>query len=157
MIKTALFGLIVISALIIVDAAADMSIGFSKSMNDKMYRNSLFIKNYDSRASVTESYNDAEHLDERANIETSSTGAVCQSSRPCGGSGLLEASINSNVIGQAHIAWQSVDPRADTKGRHSILGRSIEDLTGVFSIQKFVLLWANSTPSEISVDWIPCI
>lgn len=154
MIKIALFGLIVISALMIAHAAADMHIGFSNSINDQMYMNILFIKNYDAGASVTESYNDA---DEKANVETSSTGAVCQSSRPCGDLGFLEASINSNVIGQAHIAWQSVDPRADTKGRHSILSRSIEDLTGVFSIQKFVLLWANSTPSEISVDWMPCI
>jgi hypothetical protein len=155
--KTALLGLIMISALMIANAADDMPIGFYNSMNNQKYRDVLFVKNYDAGASVTESYNDAEHLEERTNIETSSAGASCKSAGPCSGSGLLEASINSNVIGQAHIAWQSFDPRADAKGRHSILGRSIEDLTGVFSIQKFILLWANSTPGEISVDWMSCI
>jgi hypothetical protein len=59
-------------------------------------------------------------------------------------------------VGKAHIAWQSVDPNPDSKGRHPIIGRSIEDLTGVFSIEKFIQLWAGSQPGEISVDWLPC-
>jgi hypothetical protein len=155
--KTALLGMIMVSAVIIANTVAEMPIGFYNSMNNQKYRDLLFVKNYDAGASVTESYNDAEHLEEQTNIKTSSTGAGCQSGEPCGGFGFLEASINSNVIGQAHIAWQSVDPKANTKERHSILGRSIEDLTGVFSIQKFIQLWANSTPDEISVDWMPCI
>jgi hypothetical protein len=70
--------------------------------------------------------------------------------------GALEANINSNIIGNAHIAWQSVDPQMDSKGYHPIWGRSVEDLTGVFSIQKFIQLWSNSTPGEVSVDWLPC-
>lgn len=155
--KIFLFGLIAISALMIANVVADMPIGFFNSMNNQKYRDVLFVKNYDAGASVTESYDDIEHLEEQANIKTSSGGAGCQSDASYGGSGFLEASINSNVIGRAHIAWQSVDPRADAKGRHSVLGRSIEDLIGVFSIQKFIQLWANSTPSEISVDWMPCI
>jgi hypothetical protein len=60
------------------------------------------------------------------------------------------------VIGSAHIAWQSVDPDTTIKGRHPILGRSIEDLTGVFSIEKFIQLWSGSQPGEVSVDWLPC-
>jgi hypothetical protein len=73
--------------------------------------------------------------------------------------GVLEASLNSNVIGVAHIGWISRDPLADNqlKGRHAEYGRSVEDLTGVFSIEKFIQLWGNSTFGAISVDWLPCV
>jgi hypothetical protein len=72
--------------------------------------------------------------------------------------GVLEANLNSNVIGVAHIGWISRDPVADQqlKGRHAEYGRSVEDLTGVFSIEKFIQLWGNSTCGAISVDWLPC-
>jgi hypothetical protein len=72
--------------------------------------------------------------------------------------GVLEANLNSNVIGVAHIGWISRDPLADyqLKGRHAEYGRSIEDLTGIFSIEKFIQLWGNSTCGAISVDWLPC-
>jgi hypothetical protein len=73
--------------------------------------------------------------------------------------GVLEANLNSNVIGVAHIGWISRDPSADNqlKGRHAEYGRSVEDLTGVFSIEKFIQLWGNSTCGAISVDWLPCV
>jgi hypothetical protein len=73
--------------------------------------------------------------------------------------GVLEANLNSNVIGVAHIGWISREPMADSnlKGRHSEYGRSVEDLTGVFSIEKFIQLWGNSTCGAISVDWLPCV
>jgi hypothetical protein len=144
-------------ALTIANAAADMPIGFYASMNNQNYRDSLWVKNYDAGTSVTESYTDAEHLEKQTDVKTSSSGLRCSSGGSCGGTGSLEASINSNVIGKAHIAWQSEDPRANDKGRHAILGRSIEDLVGVFSIQKFIQLWSNSLPGEISVDWMPCV
>jgi len=73
--------------------------------------------------------------------------------------GVLEANLNSNVIGVAHIGWISREPMADSqlKGRHAEYGRSVEDLTGVFSIEKFIQLWGNSTCGAISVDWLPCV
>ncbi len=73
--------------------------------------------------------------------------------------GTLEANLNSNVIGVAHIGWISRDPQADNqlKGRHAEYGRSVEDLNGVFSIEKFIQLWGNSTCGAISVDWLPCV
>ncbi len=73
--------------------------------------------------------------------------------------GVLEANLNSNVIGVAHIGWMSRDPTVDNqlKGRHAEYGRSVEDLTGVFSIEKFIQLWGNSTCGAISVDWLPCV
>ena len=71
----------------------------------------------------------------------------------------IEANLNSNIIGVAHIGWISRNPLAENqlKGRHAEYGRSIEDLTGVFSIEKFIYLWANSTCGAISVDWLPCM
>jgi hypothetical protein len=73
--------------------------------------------------------------------------------------GILEANLNSNVIGVAHIGWLSRDPQADQqlKGRHAEYGRRVEDLTGVFSVEKFIQLWGNSTCGAISVDWLPCV
>ncbi|HNQ53103.1 MAG: hypothetical protein AAGG61_08835, partial [Methanothrix soehngenii] len=73
--------------------------------------------------------------------------------------GVLEANLNSNVIGVAHIGWLSRDPEPNRllKGRHAEYGRSVEDLTGVFAIQKFIQLWGNSTCGAISVDWLPCV
>jgi len=146
----------ILLALMVSDATADMPMSFYQSMNNQKYRDVLSVKNYDAGASVTESYSDAEHLQKQTAVKTASYGAGCAGGQ-CGGVGSLEASINSNVIGKAHIAWESVDPKADGKGHHAVLGRSIEDLVGVFSIQKFIQLWSNSTPGEISIDWMPCI
>ena len=112
----------------------------------------ITIKNYESGAVMTESYTDAEHLNRNTQIRT---GAYANSSGGLSRGG-LEASISSNVIGNAHIAWQSVDPAVSVKGRHPLIGRSVEDLTGVFSIEKFIQLWSDSQPGEISVDWLPC-
>lgn len=75
----------------------------------------------------------------------------------CGCTGVLEANLNSNVIGLAHLGWISRDPLTNSKGRHNEWGRSIEDLTGVFSIEKFIQLWGNSTCGAVSVDWLPCV
>jgi hypothetical protein len=73
--------------------------------------------------------------------------------------GALEANFNSNVIGVAHIGWLSKNPTTstETKGRHAEWGRSVEDLTGVFSIEKFIQLWGNDTCGDVQVDWLPCI
>jgi hypothetical protein len=136
-------------------ATADMPMSFYQSMNNQKYKDELCVKNYDAGASVTESYSDAEHLEKQTKVKTASYGA--DAGAQCGVVGSLEASINSNVIGKAHIAWESIDPKADAKGHHAVLGRSIEDIVGVFSIQKFIQLWSNSTPGEISIDWMPCI
>lgn len=72
--------------------------------------------------------------------------------------GVLEANLNSNVIGVAHIGWISRGPLADDqlRGRHAEYSRSVEDLAGVFSIEKFIQLWGNSTCGTISVNWLPC-
>ncbi|MDD3709964.1 MAG: hypothetical protein PHH78_06550 [Methanothrix sp.] len=71
--------------------------------------------------------------------------------------GALEANFNSNVIGVAHIGWLSRNVQTNSKGRHDEWGRSVEDLTGVFSIEKFIQLWGNGTCGEVEVGWLPCI
>jgi hypothetical protein len=123
------------------------------------------LKNYDTGALLTEVYTDAEKLSTNTRVNTISYGAgtsvkdagtndrTCYN---CGSSGGLVASINSNVISKAHISWQSADGAVAIKGHHPLIGRSIMDLCGVFSIEKFIQLCAGSQPGEISVDWLPC-
>lgn len=139
-------------------ASADMPLGFYMAMNNAEQKEVLCVKNYDTGATMTEAYTDFEQLERNTEVRTRSGGPDAGAGAGAGaaGGGALEASINSNVVGKAHIAWQSVDPSPDSKGRHTIIGRSIEDLTGVFSIEKFIQLWADSQPGEISVDWLPC-
>jgi len=155
---------LMIAAALICGAQGEMPLGFTKAVNNGGQKDVLTVKNYDTGASFTEAYTDIEHLERNTEInsrayaqaspsESSGSDGIGRAISPAGG---LEASVNSNVIGKAHIAWQSVDPSVSIKGRHPLLGRSVEDLTGVFSIEKFILLWSGSSPGEISVDWLPC-
>jgi hypothetical protein len=156
--------LIIVALALASSVSAQMPMDFAVAMNNGGQKDVLNIKNYEIGASMTEAYTDIEKLSRDTEISTKSygTNSVTDSAKEdtacqgCGSGGSLEASINSNVIGKAHIAWQSVDPIATIKGRHPLIGRSVEDLTGVFSIEKFIQLWAGSKPGEISVDWLPC-
>mgnify|MGYP001170066404 FL=1 len=144
--------LLIAAAALIWAAGAEMPVEFTQAVNNGHQKDSLRVMNYDSGASLIEEYSNVERLERETQVRT---GAYGPSSSTSSGGG-LEASINSNVIGTAHIGWQSYDPVPDSKGRHQLLGRSVEDLTGVFSIEKFIQLWSNSSPGEISVDWLPC-
>jgi len=158
---------LMIAATVLIFGVQGMPLSFAGAMNNAGQRDILTVKNYDTGASLTESYTDIEHLERNTEVNTRAYGtdssasdangadAGSQGISPAGGAGGLEASISSNVIGKAHIAWQSFDP-SSSKGRHQLLGRSVEDLTGVFSIEKFIQLWSGSRPGEISVDWLPC-
>jgi hypothetical protein len=146
----------------------EMPLAYVGAMNnaDNAGQNDILtVKNYDTGASMTVAYTDVEHLESNTQVRTGSSAKNSPTDGPfgaagdcpgCGSGGGLEASINSNVIGKAHIAWQSVDPSVSNHGRHPLIGRSVEDLTGVFSIEKFIQLWSNSRPGDISVDWLPC-
>ena len=157
---------LMVAALALISGVQGMPLGFAEAMNNAGQKDILTVKNYDTGASFTESYTDIEHLERNTQVNTGAYGTQSDangtdaSSRnfgPAGNSaGGLEASINSNVIGKAYIAWQSFDPISSDKGRHQLLGRSVEELTGVFSIEKFIQLWSGSRPGEISVDWLPC-
>lgn len=160
---------LMVAALALISGVQGMPLGFAEAMNNAGQKDILTVKNYDTGASFTEAYTDIEHLKRDTEVNTGSYGTQSASSDANGVDadgkhsssagnlgGVLEASINSNVIGKAHIAWQSFDPISSGKGHHQLLGRSIEDLTGVFSIEKFIQLWSGSLPGEISVDWLPC-
>ena len=147
-----LIWLLIAAAALIWAAGAEMPMQFTQAMNNGHKDDRLVVMNYDSGASFSEEYSNVERLERETQVRTGAFAATTSGSNGGG----LEASINSNVIGTAHIAWQSYDPAPDSKGRHQLLGRSVEDLTGVFSIEKFIQLWSNSSPGEISVDWLPC-
>jgi len=134
-----------------------MPVSYQNGSYDQKWVEKLCVQTYRIGAVLTEMYTHAEHLQKSKEVKTRAYGAdlpvdCC--------TGVLEANLNSNVIGVAHIGWISRDPVADKKllkGRHAEYGRSVEDFTGVFSVEKFIQLWANSTCGAISVDWLPCV
>jgi len=144
---------LIIAVLAIPGIQGEIPLAYTPAAINSGQNDVLTIKNYDTGAVMTESYNDVEHLNRNTQVRT---GAYANSSAGGLARGGLEASISSNVIGNAHIAWQSVDPSVSVKGRHPLIGRSVEDMTGVFSIEKFIQLWSDSQPGEICIDWLPC-
>ena len=144
-----------------------MPVSYQTGTYDQKWVEKLCVQNYRIGAVLTEMYTHAEHLQKTTEVKTRGYGLLkddsgdytdANGSPPCC-TGVLEANINANVIGVAHIGWISRDPSADNqlKGRHAEYGRSVEDLTGVFSIEKFIQLWGNTTCGAISVDWLPCV
>jgi hypothetical protein len=134
-----------------------MPVSYQTGTYDQKWIDKLCVQNYKIGAVLTEMYTHAEHLQKTTEVKTrlyNDNGE--QAGTPCC-TGVLEANINANVIGVAHIGWISRDPATNSKGRHNEWGRSVEDLTGVFSIEKFIQLWGNSTCNQISVDWLPCV
>ena len=133
-----------------------MPVSYQTGTYDQKWVEKLCVQNYRIGAVLTEMYTHAEHLQKTTEVKTRGYQNVCVSNC-C--TGVLEANLNSNVIGVAHIGWLSRDPEPNRllKGRHAEYGRSVEDLTGVFSIEKFIQLWGNSTCGAISVDWLPCV
>jgi hypothetical protein len=138
-----------------------MPVSYQTGTYDQKWIEKLCVQNYYIGAVVVEMYTHAEHLQKNTEVKTRRD--CSGTSESLGGSlcgnctGALEANFNSNVIGVAHIGWLSKDPHVNTKGRHNEYGRSVEDLTGVFSIEKFIQLWGNDTCSPVRVDWLPCI
>jgi len=151
-----------------------MPVSYQTGTYDQKWVEKLCVQNYRIGAVLTEMYTHAEHLQKTTEVKIRGYGDTYASdenggplnpqngldgSCPACCTGVLEANLNSNVIGVAHIGWISRDPNADNqlKGRHAEYGRSVEDLTGVFSIEKFIQLWGNSSCGAISVDWLPCV
>ena len=140
-----------------------MPVSYQTGTYDQKWVEKLCVQNYRIGAVLTEMYTHAEHLQKTTEVKTrlhckGIERSDLDNNKACC-TGVLEANLNSNVIGVAHIGWISRDPNADNqlKGRHAEYGRSVEDLTGVFSIEKFIQLWGNSTCGAISVDWLPCV
>jgi hypothetical protein len=133
-----------------------MPVSYQTGTYDQKWVEKLCVQNYRIGAVLTEMYTHAEHLQKTTEVKTRGYQNICVDNC-C--TGVLEANLNSNVIGVAHIGWISRDPEPNRllKGRHAEYGRSVEDLTGVFAIQRFIQLWGNSTCGAISVDWLPCV
>lgn len=132
-----------------------MPVSYQTGNYDAKWVDKLCVQNYRIGGVLTEMYAHSEHLVRSTEVKTRGYGNCAVNC--C--TGVLEANVNSNVIGVAHVGWMSRDPvGSDTlKGRHAEYGRSVDDLTGVFSINKFIQLWGNSTCQSISVDWLPCL
>lgn len=128
--------------------SAELPASFYEAMATMKNENTLCVKNYNAGASVTESYTDFESLDKDTVIVSRS--GENNSSNP-----FLQAKINSLVVGTAHLAWQSVDPYSDLKGRHPVFSRNEENLTGAFSIERLIQLASNSS-LEGGPEWLPC-
>ena len=142
-----------------------MPVSYQTGTYDQKWIEKLCVQNYYIGAVVVEMYTHAEHLQKNTEVKTrrdcgvwDPAGCGADGCFGCGNcTGALEANFNSNVIGVAHIGWLSKDVSVNCKGRHYEWGRSVEDLTGVFSIEKFIQLWGNGTCGEVQVDWLPCI
>ncbi|HQF17645.1 MAG: hypothetical protein A4E45_02014 [Methanosaeta sp. PtaB.Bin039] len=136
-----------------------MPVSYQTGTYDQKWIDKLCVQNYRIGAVMTEMYTHAEHLQKKSEIKTRSYGFGENALQTDCCTGVLEANLNAQVIGVAHIGWMSRDPEGSplVKGRHIEYGRSVEDLTGVFSIEKFIQLWGNSTCGAISVDWLPCL
>lgn len=133
-----------------------MPASFFQAMNNMKTDDTLCVKNYDAGASVTESYKDFEHLDKETQIVSRSYNTSNNKNDNIPSNASLDVNINSNVIGKAHLDWQSMDIIPNSLGRHAFFSGSTEDLTGVFSMEKFIRLWSNSTLGSVGVDWLPC-
>ena len=132
-----------------------MPVSYQTGRYDQKWIEKLCVQNYFIGAVVVEMYTHAEHLQKNTEVKTRKD---CSGPVDCGNcTGALEANFKSDVIGVAHIGWLSKDPVATQKGRHVEYGRSVEDLTGVFSIEKFIQLWGNESCGDVQVDWLPCI
>lgn len=132
-----------------------MPVSYQTGNYDEKWVDKLCVQNYRIGGVLTEMYAHSEHLVRSTEVKTRGYGDCAVNC--C--TGVLEANVNSNVIGVAHVGWMSKDPVGSDslKGRHAEYGRSVDDLTGVFSINKFIQLWGNSTCQSISVDWLPCL
>ncbi len=135
--------------------AADLHDSFSLAMNKLGNEETLCVKNYDAGAVITESYRNFEHLDKDTQIVSRSYNSSSIENGYTLGKASLEATLNSNVIGNAHLDWQSKDIVPNSFGRHAFISGSSEDVTGVFSINKFIQLWSNSTLLSGGVEWLP--
>lgn len=137
-------------------AAANLPASFYQAMSSMTNEDTLCVKNYDAGASVIESYKNFEHLQKDTQVVSRSYYTSNDEKDRTRGNATLEVHIDSSVIGEAHIAWQSREPEPDLLGRHATYSRTIDDVTGVFNLEKFIRLWSNSTLGTARLDWLPC-
>ena len=135
-------------AVVVLFVNAELPASFYDAMGKMKNEDILCVKNYQAGASITESYTDFESLDKDTTVVSRSGGNNSSNA-------FLQANINSLVVGNARLVWQSVNPSPERSGRHPVLSRNDENLTGAFSIERFILLAFNSTLGGSS-EWLPC-
>jgi len=135
-------------AVVVLFVNAELPASFYDAMGKMKNEDILCVKNYQAGASITESYTDFESLDKDTTVVSRSGGNNSSNA-------FLQANINSLVVGNARLVWQSINPSPELSGRHSMLSRNEENLTGAFSIERFILLAFNSTLGGHS-EWLPC-
>ncbi len=152
-----------ITVLIICIALNGIAIGelpsdFYEALSGMANEETLCVENYDAGASFTESYADFEHLDKDTRVVSRSynTSVNPVNTNSIEAQASLDAHINSNVIGNSHIAWRSLELVADPYGRHTFYSGGIEELTGVFNVEKYIALWSNSSINNGLIEWLPC-
>lgn len=121
-------------------------VSYQTGSYDQKWTDKLCVQNYDAGAVVTEMYTHAEHLEKNTEVRTYGNGS----------NSVLEIQLSSNVIGVAHIGWMSKETTPNSKGRYNEVGRSTEDLTGVFSVDKYIQLMKSTTNSTSVDDWLGC-
>jgi hypothetical protein len=114
---------------------------------DQKWTDKLSVANYDIGAVAFEDYTNAEHIQRSTEVRTSGNETDNDKS--------LMMHINSNMIGVTHTGWISKNTK-DDKGKYVEIGRSTEDLTGTFSVEKYIEMLQNSTDYEARADWLPC-
>ena len=125
-------------AVVVLFVNAELPASFYDAMGKMKNEDILCVKNYQAGASITESYTDFESLDKDTTVVSRSGGNNSSNA-------FLQANINSLVVGNARLVWQSVNPSPERSGSHPVLSRNEENLTGAFSIERFILLAFNST------------
>src|SRR5574344_1414302 len=100
-----------------------MPVSYQTGNFDAKWVDKLCVQNYKIGAVMTEMYSHAEHLQRSTEVKTRGYQNSCVVNC-C--TGVLEANINSNIIGVAHVGWMSRDPMGSDalKGRHAEYGRS---------------------------------
>jgi len=125
--------------------AAEMPSSFYQAANKMKNQDILCVKNYDAGASITEAYTDFQYLEKETQVTSRSYNTSGSEKDYTRGNASLEASIEASVIGNSRIDWQSRELLPDKMGRHVFYSRASDAMTGVFSIEKFIQLWSNSS------------
>jgi len=125
-------------------------VSYQTGTYDQKWVDKLCVSNYDAGAVVTEQYTHAENLQKSTEIRTAGDSRLNEVNN----SG-IEASFNANVIGVGHIGWLSKE-KVEGGKRYFEVGRSVEDVTGVFSIEKYIQLSKNESTTS-NIDWLPCL
>ena len=132
-----------------------MGLGAHLFTFDKKWSSVICVENYQAGIATTEDYSNATRL--AMNTEINSKTGNCSNGLSNGGSGSLEEKIDTSITGNAHLAWEFMDPFMNSKGRHDLISRSEEDLAGIVSIERDLLLFPSNSTEGTNGDALACL